>query len=111
LDDEDIERIHFAIKFLAQFEPLSHSTEVLEMMMMHTAYLINNDNVFENNINIEPRRLKLFTEHVDMMNSSDISAWCRKLYEFNFWRFDNFVTVNIIYNWLRGTLSEPKSFL
>lgn len=111
LRQEDVDRIGEALHFLRQFNPLVMSPEELEMAVMHTAFLVNEHNQFENNWNIEPSRRKTFMEHMSHIIDTDISAWCRRCFDYAFWRFDNYCIINVLWNWLHGTLDEPKGYL
>lgn len=111
LTDNDAEKIRNAINFLSKFDPLSVSDIELEYIVMHTAFLVSDHNAFVNNYNIEPARRERFLDHMTQILTSDINTWCKQLYEFGFWRHENFATVNLIWNWLNGTLSDPKSLL
>lgn len=111
LRQDDVDRIEAALQFLRQFDPLVLSPEESEMVVMHTALLINDHNQFENNWNIDTGRRKLFIEHMTHMTTTDIPAWSRRCFEYAFWRYDNFAIVNVLCNWLSGTLDEPKGYL
>lgn len=111
ITEEDIQRISDAIEFMKQFDPLEVSQLEAEMITMHLAGMVNESNEFVDNYNVEKHRRARFIEHMDYMLDSDIAAWCRKMYEFSFWRYSNFVIVNIIWNWLNRSLVAPMSFL
>ena len=111
LSNEERERMRSAIEFIEQFDPLTVSDIELEYIVMHTAFLICPENVFVNNYNVDPRRQKVFLDHMSLVFTSDINAWCQKLYELGFWRWENFATVNLLWNWLNRTLANPTPFL
>lgn len=111
LSDEDTERMRSAVEFLNQFDPLAVSDIELEYIVMHTAFLVNESNAFTDNYNVEPNRRKAFLDHMDHALTSDVNAWCKKLYECGFWRNENFAIVTLIWNWLSRSLANPTSFL
>lgn len=109
--DDLLSSIHSSMMFLAGFDPLELDGEELEVSIMHAAYLVDPNNHFNNNMNIDPARRDRFIEHVDLMKSSDIDVWVRKLYDSCFWKFSNSTIANVLYNWLSRTLDNPRSFI
>lgn len=111
LSDDGRDQLGDAVEFLSQIEVDTCKGVELEMVLQHTAYLVNPDNEFVNNTNIGDGRRDLFYSIVDLMHESDIDTWCRKLGESHFWRASNNVICNVVWNWLRGSLDEPVIFM
>jgi hypothetical protein len=109
LSDTEIDKMNAATSFLRGFNPLEVSDIELEYIVMHTAFMVNDLNGFSNNYNVSNKEkfLDLMAETL----TSDINTWSRRLYESGFWTFDNFAIVNLIWNWLNGSLVAPTSFL
>jgi len=109
LSDIEIERMNAATDFLRSFSPTAVSDIELEYIVMHTAFMVNDLNCFANNYNVSNKE-----KFLDLMSEAltcDINTWSRRLYESGFWSFDNFAIVNLIWNWLNGSLVAPTSFL
>jgi hypothetical protein len=110
-NEDRLDAVRNSFLFLSNLSPLELEGEELEVAIMHTAYLVDDNNGFFNNINISPERRNVFIEHVDLMRASDIQVWCRKLYDYNFWKFSNSIIANVIYNWIGGTLDAPRNLI
>lgn len=109
--NETLDAIHNSMLFLGGMDPLELDGEELEVTIMHTAFLIDQSNEFQNNMNIDPARRGKFIEHCYLMKNSDIDVWIRKLYDSNFWKSSNSTIANVLYNWLKGTLVTPEGFI
>jgi hypothetical protein len=95
-----------AINFLKDFDPASMDSIEIEMCLMHAAYILNSSNQFVDNYNV--RLKEVFIDHVSLMTESDISAWSRKLNDYNLWQNGSTAIANIAYNWIRGSLNDPE---
>jgi hypothetical protein len=83
----------------------------LEMAVMHAAYLIDSRNEFENNSNLRSKeKYGAYVDMIELMVSSDIDAWCKRLRNESYWKFSNREIVNVVWNWLSGTLESPQVF-
>jgi hypothetical protein len=111
LHQDDIDRITAAVQFLQAMKPTDFSPMELEYAIMHTAFVVNEENKFKDNYNIDPDRRNQFSDHVEKVLESDIYAWIRKLYDFAYWRYDNLIVCNLVWNWLNGSLDEPTGIL
>lgn len=98
-----------AMEFLKDYKALDMSDMELEMCIMHSAFIVSDNNSFDNNYNVRNR--DVFIDHVALIRDTDISAWCRKLYEYNLWNKANRVIVNILHNWLNSSLDNPTRFI
>jgi len=110
-NEDRLDAIRNSFLFLSNLSPVDLDGEELEVAIMHTAYLIDGNNAFSNNININPTRRNVFIEHVDLMKMSDIEVWSRNLYDYSFWKFSNSIIANVVYNWISGTLDSPRNLV
>ncbi len=111
LDNDSRDHIGEALEFLSQIEVDTCKGVELEMVLQHTAYLINPENEFVDNTNISSGRRELFYSLVDIMHDSDIDSWTRKFGESSFWRASNTTVCNVVWNWLKGSTDDPIVFL
>ena len=105
-DNCDSDNIRTAMEFLADFNPKFLSEVEIEMCIMHVAFLLDSRNNFSDNYNVSNKNL--YIDHICLVKESDLSAWCQKLYDLNFWRYCNRVVVNIVFNWLRDSFASLR---
>lgn len=100
-------RMLSALRFLSSTSPEDVYDLELEMMLMHAAFLVDENNAFSNNSNVIEARQDFLANHVAMLPECDITAWSRMLLEKPCWPNSNRIVVNVIWNWLNGSLKDP----
>jgi len=106
----DTRKIRNGIDFLSDFNPNLLSEVEIEMCIMHVALIIDDRNTFKNNYNIVGNK-ELFIDHVSLIKGSDITSWCRKLYDSAFWMHGDRIIVNLVFNWLNNSFNSPERII
>ena len=102
----DSRKIRDAINFLSDFTPDLLSKMEIEMCIMHAAFIIDKRNEFKNNYNVKDKGI--FIDHVDLIRDTDFVSWCKYLYENQVFMYSDRVIINLVFNWLNGSLSNPE---
>jgi hypothetical protein len=100
-----------AFFFMQDLVPSEMSSMEHEMAIMHAAAIIDAENEFTDNFNVTPSMHNRYIDHISVMMTSDIPAWCRKFDSYNFWPKANRRITNLVYNWLRNSLDNPEALV